>query len=70
MIVNMNSDDEEDISPNPDTSIEYGADMAGDKGDINCSSAVHSFTRDIFQETLTSSVLNKVMQIIYNIPWF
>ena len=63
MIVNMDSDDE-------DTSIEYGADMAGEKGDINCSSAVHIFTRDIFQETLTSSVLNKVMQIIYNISWF
>ena len=27
-----NSDDEEDISPNPDTAIDYGVDMAEDKG--------------------------------------
>ena len=30
-----NSDDEEDISPNPDKSIEYGVDMAEYKGDFN-----------------------------------
>ena len=44
-----NSDDEEDISPNPDTAIKYGADIPGDKSDINCSSVVHTFIRDIFQ---------------------
>ena len=57
-----NSDDEEDISPNPDTAIQYGVDMAKDKGDINIKvrnskimisekAFVATFTRDLFQET-------------------
>ena len=29
-----NSDDGEDISPNPDKAIEYGVDMAEDKGEM------------------------------------
>ena len=29
-----NSDDEEDISPNPDIAIEYGRDKAEDKGEM------------------------------------
>ena len=31
----MDSDYEEDISPNPDKSIEYGVDMGEYKGDFN-----------------------------------